>query len=56
VTFDPDYVVAPGETLAEWFDDVGLPKSCARLYGIWLALEHNFRVGLAAGKHWERPA
>lgn len=22
---------------------------------MWLALEHNFRVGLAAGKRWERP-
>lgn len=21
----------------------------------WLALEHNFRVGLAAGKHWDDP-
>jgi plasmid maintenance system antidote protein VapI len=21
----------------------------------WLAYEHNFRVGLAAGKHWDRP-
>jgi plasmid maintenance system antidote protein VapI len=21
----------------------------------WLAMEHNFRVGLAAGKHWTRP-
>jgi plasmid maintenance system antidote protein VapI len=83
--FDPDYVVAPGETLREWFDDVGLPLSVAALYGIdertlqrifdgkqkitpaiaqrlcnlthvgapfWLALEQNFRVGLAAGKTW----
>jgi len=85
VKFDPDWVVAPGETLADWFEEMGLPKSCAQLYGIserqlngvldgtteitpklahklcflthidarmWLALEHNFRVGLAAGKHW----
>lgn len=83
--FDPDYVVAPGETLREWFDDVGLPLSVAALYGLdertlqrifdgkqkitpaiaqrlcnlthvgapfWLALEQNFRVGLAAGKTW----
>jgi HTH-type transcriptional regulator/antitoxin HigA len=87
VKFDPDWVVAPGETLAEWFDDVGLPLSAAALYGLpertlhrlfagkqkitpplaqklcnltqigapfWLALEHNFRVGLAAGKTWSR--
>ncbi len=87
--FDPDWVVAPGEMLREWFDSVGLPLVCAEKYGIsqrtlsmlfrgtqkitpalaqklcnltfigapmWLALEHNFRVGLAAGKHWERPA
>lgn len=83
--FDPDWVVAPGETLAEWFAFMHLPKSIARHYGIseetlegvlagetpitedlasrigamtqigfrmWLALEHNFRVGLAAGKTW----
>lgn len=86
--FDPDYVVAPGETLAEWFEAMGLPLSVAELYGIklrtlkrifagtqpitptlaqklcnltqigapfWLAYEHNFRVGLAAGKSWDRP-
>jgi plasmid maintenance system antidote protein VapI len=85
VIWDPDYVVAPGETPAEWIEEIGLPKSCAALYGIpprtldriidgrqkitpalaqklcnlthigapmWLALEHNFRVGLAAGKAW----
>jgi HTH-type transcriptional regulator / antitoxin HigA len=85
--WNPDWVVAPGETLAEWFEDIGLPKSVARLHGIserqlngvlngttkitpalaqklchlthigapfWLALEHNFRVGLAAGKMWSR--
>lgn len=85
MTFDPDYVVAPGETLAEWFSDHQLPLSIADKYGIrrqqmqrilagtepitpalaqklcnlthigapmWLALEHNFRVGLAAGKKW----
>lgn len=84
--FDPDWVVAPGETLAEWLDEIGLPKSAAVKFGIsertldgvlrgktkitpalaqklcnltmigapfWLALDHNFRVGLAAGKHWE---
>jgi plasmid maintenance system antidote protein VapI len=83
--FDPDWVVAPGETLAEWFREIGLPKAVAERYGIpvrtldriiagkqkitpalaqklcnltqigapmWLALEHNFRVGLAAGKTW----
>jgi HTH-type transcriptional regulator / antitoxin HigA len=81
--FDPDWVVAPGETLAEWFESIGLPKSVARQYGIpdeqlekilageepidealaqrlcnltfvgapfWLNMEHNYRVGLAAGK------
>jgi plasmid maintenance system antidote protein VapI len=81
--FDPDWVVAPGETLEEWFDSLGVPKDTARHYGItaaqlerilagdepideklaqklcnltligapmWLALEHNYRVGLAAGK------
>lgn len=25
--------------------DIGMP--------FWLAFEHNFRVGLAAGKHWD---
>lgn len=86
--FDPDWVVHPGATLREWFDDVGLPLSVGKLYGLdertlhrlfdgrqkitptiaqrlcnlthigapfWLAYEHNFRVGLAAGKHWEPP-
>jgi plasmid maintenance system antidote protein VapI len=81
--FDPDWVVAPGETLKEWFDEMNLPLSIASHYGIsqyvlarlfdgkekitpilaqrlcnmthvgapfWLALEHNYRVGLAAGK------
>jgi plasmid maintenance system antidote protein VapI len=85
--WNPDWVVAPGETLADWFEEIGLPKSCAQLHGIsertlngvlngttkitpalaqklcnlthigapmWLALEHNFRVGLAAGKTWSR--
>jgi len=85
MSFDPDYVVAPGETLAEWFEENGLPYRVAVRYGIsertlgrilrgtypigpgmarklcnlthvgapfWLAAEHNFRVGLAAGKHW----
>ena len=85
--FDPDWVVAPGETLADWFTAMGLPHSIADRYGIhprtlgrllrgtqpitpvlaqrlcnmtfvgaafWLALEHNFRVGLAAGKTWSR--
>lgn len=83
--FDPDWVVAPGETLREWFDELHLPHSIAEHYDIsartlqrlldgkqpitpklaaqlegmtqisarmWLALEHNFRVGLAAGKTW----
>jgi plasmid maintenance system antidote protein VapI len=86
VKFDPDWVVAPGATLQEWFDDVRLPLAVGAHYGIsertlrrlfagkqkitpalaqklcnltqvgapfWLALEHNFRVGLAAGKYWE---
>lgn len=81
--FDPDWVVAPGETLAEWFECYHLPHSIAQHYDIsertlkrifagtqiinpklaqklcnmthvgapfWLALEHNYRVGLAAGK------
>lgn len=82
--YDPDYVVAPGITLQEWFKWSHIPKSTAtRLYGIpaevlerilvgeepitddlaerlaalthvpvrfWLALEHNYRVGLRAGK------
>jgi len=82
--FDPDWVIAPGETLAEWFEYVGMPQSVAwKIYDIpehtlngvlrgttritpklaqklcnlthvgapfWLALEHNYRVGLAAGK------
>lgn len=81
--FDPDWVVAPGETLLEWFDELNLPVSIAQHYGIsdetlqrlfvgeqrideelaqrldgmtnigarfWLALEHNYRAGLAAGK------
>ena len=85
MSWDPDYVVAPGETLKEWFAEMGLPLPVAALYGLpertlkrifegkqkitpsianrlsnltqvgapfWLALEHNFRVGLAAGKRW----
>jgi plasmid maintenance system antidote protein VapI len=88
-SFDPDWVVAPGETLADWFEEIGLPKSAASRFGLsertlngvlagttkitpaiarklgnltgigapmWLALEHNFRVGLAAGKSWSRAA
>lgn len=87
MTFDPDYVVAPGETLDDWFQEMGLPYTISDHYGIpqrtlsgllagtkkinpelaqklcnmtfvgapfWLALEHNFRVGLAAGKKWTR--
>jgi plasmid maintenance system antidote protein VapI len=84
--YDPDYVVHPGETLAEWLEyarmdtgiavalygfdedeingvlagtleiDEGLAAKLSDLTGIpvtfWLALEHNFRVGLAAGKTW----
>lgn len=84
--YDPDYVVHPGETLADWFDyaridqgiavalygfdeneiegvlsgeleiDEALAVKLADLTGIpgrfWLALDHNFRVGLAAGKTW----
>jgi plasmid maintenance system antidote protein VapI len=86
MTYDPDWVVHPGETLAEWlqyarmdagiavalygFDeteiagvldgtveiDEDLAAKLADLTGIparfWLALEHNFRVGIAAGKTW----
>lgn len=82
--FDPDWVVAPGETLADWFEEMNVPMSIAwKIHGIsertlngvlrgttritpalaqklcnmtlvgtpfWLALEHNYRVGLAAGK------
>jgi plasmid maintenance system antidote protein VapI len=81
--FDPDWVVAPGETLKDWFKATGLPLSVAQLHGIeattidrlfegvepitpelaqklcnlthvgapfWLSYEHNYRVGLAAGK------
>lgn len=87
--FDPDWVIAPGETLAAWFAEQGFTDPLVRhtvadRYGIrpgplaefmagapltedlatriaamtrisrsfWLALEHNFRVGLAAGKTW----
>lgn len=85
MNFDPDWVIAPGETLQEWWDDCGLPRaSILRISGLtdkeldgiidgttditrararalarlplspsaqfWLALEHNYRVGLAAGK------
>lgn len=83
--FDPDWVVAPGDTLADWFEATGLPTIISERYDIrgvtlgrillgqeeitpeiaqklcnmtmigapfWLALEHNFRVGLAAGKTW----
>lgn len=88
--WDPDYVVAPGETLREWMDENGLttpsilaagcgPRSqkgalvaliegvlakqpfdemTARVLeqgtgvsvGFWMAMEHNYRTGLAAGK------
>jgi HTH-type transcriptional regulator/antitoxin HigA len=81
--FDPDWVIPPGETLRDWFEEIGLPYAVAERYGIsqrtlgrlldgkqkitpalaqklcnlthvgapfWLALEHNYRVGLAAGK------
>lgn len=88
-TFDPDWVVAPGETLADVMDERGfdvseyaqgdgewlfgitheqmrglvagdepiddeLASKLERLTGVsarmWLALERNYRVGLAAGK------
>lgn len=90
IPFDPDYVIAPGETLKDWFvetgfGDEGIPAEVAAGHGIgeqqlarlfsgeepitmrlghqlanmtgipatfWLSLEHNFRVGLAAGKTW----
>lgn len=85
-SFDPDWVVHPGATLKDWFEEMGVPLSVATHYGItertlkrlfegkqritptlaqrlcdlthvgapfWLALEHNFRVGLAAGKRWD---
>lgn len=81
--FDPDWVIAPGETLKDWFGSIGLPWSISETHGIsaaqlqlifdgdepitfklahqlmamtgisaqfWQALEHNYRVGLAAGK------
>lgn len=87
--FDPDWVIAPSETLKEWMDEMGMfPKAIAtaavgrerseealvlvnevlerkpltrdharvlaRATGIseqfWLNYEHNYRVGLAAGK------
>lgn len=82
--YDPDYCIRPGLTLAELFEEIGLPLvSYSRLSGIsmecllevvsgapiteevaeglariptgpsallWLALEHNYRVALAAGK------
>lgn len=83
--FEPDWVVAPGEILADWFAEMNLPLSIGEHYGLsenrlrrimagklritplvaqqlcnmthvgapfWLALEHNFREGLAAGKKW----
>lgn len=38
--------------------DAELAEKLERLTGVparmWLALEHNFRVGLAAGKKWHR--
>jgi HTH-type transcriptional regulator / antitoxin HigA len=85
--FDPDWVIAPGETLREWFEANHLPLSVGEHYGLdqrtlagifvgkrkitkpiaqklcnltqvgapfWLALEHNFRVGLASGKTWAK--
>lgn len=81
--FDPDYVVAPGDTLREWWEKRSLPAEHGERVGLsvdtlrgimdgsteitpeiaarlklltgigelfWLALEHNYRVGLAAGK------
>lgn len=89
--FNPDWVVAPGESLRECLDaqgfdvedyargtggwlfgitreemkgmlagtqtiDAVLANKLQRLTGVnermWLALEHNFRAGLAAGKTW----
>lgn len=91
--FDPDYVIAPGETLKEWLEadggwrwshdaspaalalrfritgkefdgllagtteiTVGLARRLQNMTGVssrfWLALDQNFRVGLAAGKKW----
>lgn len=83
VPFDPDWVVAPGDTLSDWFAEMHLPTTIAERYNIsqrelqgilagtqqitpkiaqklcnmthvgapfWLALEHNYRVGLLAGK------
>jgi plasmid maintenance system antidote protein VapI len=84
-SFDPDWVVAPGETLRDCLAEIDVvpPEQLARAAGIsrrvlarllagdepitedlaeriarmtavparmWLALEHNYRVGLAAGK------
>jgi plasmid maintenance system antidote protein VapI len=32
--FDPDWVVAPGETLKDWFEGQGMPLSVAGEHGI----------------------
>ena len=87
--WEPDYVIAPSETLREWMEYNGMSETvlavaCAGRTGrdsaveairqvlercplseahaaclergtgiparFWLALEHNYRVGLAAGK------
>lgn len=82
--FDPDWVIAPGETLKEWLETTPLPLTLQRratglTYDeldalkngdlpitptvalgleqltsiparLWIALEHNYRAGLAAGK------
>lgn len=82
--YDPDYVVAPSECLAEWLQRAGVsaswldsqnrkmgqtyfqdvldrkpltPEHARALHyftrisaQFWLNFEHNYRVGLAAGK------
>lgn len=76
--YDPDYVVAPAETVKEWFVlnpfehklyngidlviDVINKKELTQRHALylheltdipvqfWITLEHNYRVGLAAGK------
>lgn len=85
--FDPDWVIHPGATLADWIQEnvLGNPMLAAAHAGLnedeikgilageleidreralrlaemtsvsadfWLALEKNFRDGLAAGKTW----
>lgn len=45
IPFDPDWVVAPGEILAEWFEETGTPKSRAVVFGIPPAQLEGFLAG-----------